>query len=60
MKKQNVKKSLIVKKSSIAKLSDKETNALQGGSTFLTSAIPQMCLSIVRYECGTSAWCPAY
>lgn len=58
MKKQNVKKSLIVKKSSIANLSDKETHSVQGGSTFLTSAMPQMCQSIVRYECGTSGWCP--
>lgn len=58
MKKKNVKTSLIVKKSSIAKLNAKEINSLHGGSTFLNSALAIMCQSINRIECGTSGWCP--
>lgn len=57
MKKSIIKRSLQIKKATIAKLNDKQVDAIKGGSTVSTSVLAVLCNTINPLDCSMSAFC---
>ncbi|WP_298425760.1 class I lanthipeptide [uncultured Kordia sp.] len=57
MKKKSISNILVLKKSVVAELSDKNQQAIVGGSTVSTSVIRALCGTINPLNCSMSAFC---